>query len=154
MDPSEASALNPNFSFDGFVYAQHFVGRCWLCGKFPLSWGQLDAVDAIDSMHFKKMCMKCISREQKAVGWCPSTQPSFRPHRKIGSHFTIRSGNHIWMIWQVTPDSQPFKYGEPRAATMGTCPRDVAWISWSEIDPSSLDLLVPFIFWDPIYPMT
>ena len=37
MDPSEASALNPNFSFDGFVYAQHFVGRCWLCGKFPLS---------------------------------------------------------------------------------------------------------------------
>ena len=28
---------------------------------------------------------------------------------------------------QVTPDSQPFKYGEPRAATMGTCPRDVPW---------------------------
>lgn len=28
-------------------------------------------------------------------------------------------------LTQVTPDSQPFKYGEPRAATMGTCPRDV-----------------------------
>eukprot|EP00435_Cladocopium_sp_Y103_P042181 s2868_g11.t1 len=31
-----------------------------------------------------------------------------------------------WLKGQsVTPDSQPFKYGEPRAATMGTCPRDV-----------------------------
>mmetsp|Transcript_2717 Transcript_2717/g.4632 ORF Transcript_2717/g.4632 Transcript_2717/m.4632 type:complete len:313 (+) Transcript_2717:54-992(+) len=28
-------------------------------------------------------------------------------------------------LTQVTPDSQPFKYGEPRAATIGTCPRDV-----------------------------
>ncbi|CAK8996626.1 Heat shock protein 90 [Durusdinium trenchii] len=28
-------------------------------------------------------------------------------------------------LTQVTPDSQPFKYGEPRSATMGTCPRDV-----------------------------
>jgi len=28
-------------------------------------------------------------------------------------------------LTQVTPDSQPFKYGDPTAATIGTCPRDV-----------------------------
>ncbi|CAJ1376562.1 unnamed protein product [Effrenium voratum] len=27
-------------------------------------------------------------------------------------------------LTQVTPDSQPFKYGDPTAATIGTCPRD------------------------------